>query len=118
MNQLSRAIAGQDLANEFQFQDVADVFRVGKTHVTLDTIVCGFRNGATAEEIAEQHPAFHGDRSMLSSPMTWHMPPRWMPNLQAGERQSADVGPAKERLFDPKGIRAPLLARYAGRESA
>jgi uncharacterized protein (DUF433 family) len=30
---------------------------VGKTRVTLDTVVAAFREGATAEEIAQQYPS-------------------------------------------------------------
>ena len=32
------------------------VVRVGKTRVTLDTVVAAFLDGATAEEIAQQYP--------------------------------------------------------------
>ena len=33
------------------------VIRVGKTRVTLDTVVYAFQDGATAEEIASQYPS-------------------------------------------------------------
>jgi len=37
--------------------DATGVFRVGHSRVTLGTVVGAFRDGATAEEIAEQYPA-------------------------------------------------------------
>ncbi len=33
------------------------VIRVGRTHVTLDTVITAFLDGATAEEIAQQYPS-------------------------------------------------------------
>lgn len=33
------------------------VIRIGKTRVTLDTVVYAFQDGATAEEIASQYPS-------------------------------------------------------------
>jgi len=37
--------------------DADGVIRVGKTRVTLDTLITAFNDGATAEEIAQQYPA-------------------------------------------------------------
>lgn len=36
--------------------DAHGVIRVGKTRVTLDTVVAAFDEGATAEEIVQQYP--------------------------------------------------------------
>lgn len=35
------------------------VMRVGHTRVTLDTVVAAFKEGATAEEIAQQYPSLN-----------------------------------------------------------
>jgi uncharacterized protein (DUF433 family) len=37
--------------------DTDGIIRVGKTRVTLDTIIAAFQEGATAEEIAQQYPS-------------------------------------------------------------
>lgn len=37
--------------------DADGVVRIGSTRVTLDTVVAAFREGATAETIAEQYPS-------------------------------------------------------------
>ena len=42
--------------------DADSVIRVGNTRVTLDTVVSAFREGATAETIAEQYPSLSLDQ--------------------------------------------------------
>lgn len=37
--------------------DANGVIRVGRTRVTLDTVITAFLEGATAEEIREQYPS-------------------------------------------------------------
>jgi hypothetical protein len=37
--------------------DIDGVARIGRTRVTLDTVVLAFEQGATAEEIASRYPA-------------------------------------------------------------
>lgn len=37
--------------------DVDGVIRVGKTRMTLDTVISAFLDGATAEEITHQYPS-------------------------------------------------------------
>ncbi len=37
--------------------DAMGVLRVGKSRVTLDTVIGAFLDGTTAEEITEQYPA-------------------------------------------------------------
>lgn len=39
------------------YEDASGAIRVEKTRVTLDTVVFSFRDGATAEEIADRFPA-------------------------------------------------------------
>ncbi len=39
--------------------DADGVVRVGKTRVTLDTVITAFTDGATAEEIVQQYPSLN-----------------------------------------------------------
>ena len=98
--------------------NVAGVFHVGNSRVTLDTVVGAFRDGATAEEIAEQYPAiFLGQVYAVIAYYLAHTA-EVDDYLQAREQRSIEVRQANERLFDPTGIRARLMARQAGQNSA
>jgi uncharacterized protein (DUF433 family) len=98
--------------------DTAGVFRVGKSRVTLDTVVGAFRDGATAEEIAEQYPAVSlGEVYAVIAYYLAHTA-EVDDYLRMREQRSAEARRANERLFDPTGIRARLLARQAARDSA
>ena len=44
--------------------DEDGVVRVGKTRVTLDTVVAAFSDGATAEEIVQQYPILEPRRCL------------------------------------------------------
>jgi len=98
--------------------DLAGVFHVGKSRVTLDTVVGAFRDGATAEEIAEQYPAI--SLGQVYAVIAYYLAHTVEVNdyLQARAQRSAEVRQSNERLFDPAGIRARLLARQTGRDSA
>jgi len=82
----------------------AGALHVGKTRVTLDTVVGAFQDGATAEEITEQY-------STLSLGQVHAV-------IQARERQAETVRQANERLFNPAGVRARLSARQAEQGSS
>lgn len=91
--------------------DVDGVVRVGKTRVTLDTIVTAFAEGATAEEIAQQYPSVHladvyyvigyylRRRSEVEAYLSWR------------RQQAQQVREQNEARFDPNGARDRLLAR-------
>ncbi|WP_295581616.1 DUF433 domain-containing protein [uncultured Lamprocystis sp.] len=98
--------------------DAAGVFRVGKSRVTLDTVVGSFRDGATAEEIAEQYPAV--SLGQVYAVIAYYLAhtAEVDDHLRMREQRSADVRRANERLFDPTGIRARLMARQSGQDSA
>lgn len=98
--------------------DVTGVFHVGKSRVTLDTVVGAFRDGATAEEIAEQYPAI--SLGQVYAVIAYYLAHSVEVNdyLQAREQRSAEVRQSNERLFDPTGVRARLLARQTGQDSA
>ncbi len=95
--------------------DTDGVIRVGKTRVTLDTIVAAFSEGATAEEIAQQYPSV-----LLADIYTvigYYL--RRRTNIEAylrqRQQQAAEMRRQNETRSDPVGIRERLLARQAGR---
>lgn len=87
------------------------VVRVGRTRVTLDTVVAAFHDGATAEEIAQQYPALQ--LGEISAVIAWYLGYRDAVDayLRERERQGALVRQENERRLDPQGVRARLLAR-------
>ena len=97
--------------------DATGVFRVGDSRVTLDTVVGAFRDGATAEEIAEQYPAI--SLGQVYAVIAYYLAHTAEVDdyLLAREQTAAEVRRANERLFEPTGIRARLMARQAGRDS-
>ena len=93
--------------------DADGVVRVGKTRVTLDTVVSAFREGATAEEIVQQYPALQ--LADVYSTLGYYL--RRQAEVDAyvrdRQRQGADVRRENEGRFDPVGVRDRLLARKA-----
>jgi uncharacterized protein (DUF433 family) len=91
------------------------VLRVGKTRVTLDTVVSAFLEGATAEEIAQQYPSL--DLADIYSVLGYYL--RRRPELDAylheRRERAADVLRQNESRHDPSGVRERLLARRAGK---
>ncbi|NEX20681.1 DUF433 domain-containing protein [Thiorhodococcus mannitoliphagus] len=91
--------------------DTFGVFRVGGSRVTLDSVVSAFRDGATAEEIVEQYPAI--SLGQVYAVIAYYLAHTAEVDdyLRTREQRSAEVRQANERLFDPTGIRARLMAR-------
>jgi len=89
---------------------------VGKTRVTLDTVVAAFQEGATAEEIIYQYPAL--ELADVYSVIGYFL--RQRSEVEAylqDRRQKADnVRRQNENRFGPQGVRERLLARRGGRE--
>jgi uncharacterized protein (DUF433 family) len=87
------------------------VVRVGKTRVTLDTVVMAFLEGATAEEIGEQYTSLR--LSDIYSVIGYYL--RHKAEVDAylleRQRQAAAIRQETEQLFNPVGIRDRLLAR-------
>jgi len=98
--------------------DAAGVFRVGNSRVTLDTVVGAFCEGATAEEIAERYPAI--SLCQVYAVIAYYLAHTAEVNdyLRARAQRAAEVTEANERIFDPAGIRARLIARRAGQGPA
>jgi uncharacterized protein (DUF433 family) len=85
--------------------------RVGKTRVTLDTVIAAFTEGATAEEIVQQYPSllladvYHVIGYYLRHPSEVDA------YLQQRRAQADAVRQQNEARFDPHGVRDRLLAR-------
>lgn len=91
--------------------DADGVVRVGKTRVTLDTVILAFSDGATAEEIAQQYPSLQF--ADIYSVIGYYL--RHRGDVDAYSRQRArqadEVRNLNEARFDSCGVRARLLAR-------
>lgn len=94
--------------------DSDGVIRVGKTRVTLDTVITAFRDGATAEEIAQQYPSLQ--LADIYSVIGYYLRHRSEVDgyLRRRTQQAEQVRERNEARFDPSGIRDRLLARRAG----
>ncbi len=91
--------------------DSDGVVRVGRTRVTLDTVVGAFLDGATAEEIAHRYPSVAlADVYLVIAYYLRHRP-EVEEYLRTRRRQSAEVQLQNEKQSDPHGIRNRLLAR-------
>lgn len=95
------------------FPGADGVVRVGKTRVTLDTVVYAFHDGATPEEIVQQYPALSLEE--VYSVIGYYLRRRSEVDVYLEERQkvAALVREENEARFDPSGIRTRLLARRA-----
>jgi uncharacterized protein (DUF433 family) len=91
--------------------DPDGVVRVGKTRVTLDTVVTAFLEGATAEEIIEQYPSLL--LADVYSVIGYYLRRKAEVDvyLQARHQRAAEVRQENERRFNPIGIRDRLMAR-------
>lgn len=95
--------------------DFDGVVRVGKTRVTLDTVVTAFLEGATVEEIGAQYTSL--DLSDIYSAIGYYLKHKLEVDAYLMERQlkSTLIRQEVEQRFNPVGIRARLLARRDGR---
>ena len=91
--------------------DADGVVRVGGTRVTLDTVVAAFRDGVSAEGIAEQYPALQLPH--VYAVIAYYLNHR--EEVEAYLRARADlarqVRQENESRFEPLGVRERLLAR-------
>ncbi len=87
------------------------VIRIAHTRVTLDTIVEEFKEGATAEEIAQDYPSV--SLSDVYSVIGYYLRERSKVEeyLQERRKKAEQVRKENESRFDPRGIRERLLAR-------
>ena len=93
--------------------DEDGVARVGGTRVTLDTIVAGFADGATAEEIVQQYPSVAlADVYAVLGYYLRHRP-EVEAYLQWRAQQALAVRQENEQRTDPLGVRERLLAQQS-----
>ncbi len=87
------------------------VVRIGATRVTLDTVIAAFREGMSAEGIAEQYPSLR--LAEVYSVIGYFLSHQEEVEAYLDERQrfAADVQRQNEVRFDPVGVRDRLLAR-------
>lgn len=93
--------------------DADGVVRVGKTRVTLDTVIAAFNEGATAEEIVQQYPSL--SLADMYQVIGYYL--RRTAEVEAYLRQRRAEAEAvrrqNESRLDPQGVRDRLLSRRA-----
>ena len=97
-------------------KDANGVIRVGKTRVTLVTVITAFLQGATAEEISYQYPSLN--LADVYSVIAYFLKRRATLEayLQQRQQQSENIQRENENRFDPSGIRERLMARQTIKE--
>ncbi len=95
--------------------DTNGVVRVGKTRVTLDTVIAAFADGATAEEIVQQYPPLNLADVYHVIGYYLRRPAEVEAYLRQRKDQAEAVRRQNESRFDPQGMRDRLLARRADR---
>src|SRR5690349_20686887 len=91
--------------------DADGVVRIGGTRVTLDTLVAAYREGATAEAIAEQYPSLQLDQVYTVIGYYLRHQSEVDAYLQQRRQEAAQVRQENETRFPSLGIRDRLLAR-------
>jgi uncharacterized protein (DUF433 family) len=87
------------------------VVRVGKTRVTLDTVVTAFNQGSTAEEITLQYPSLQlADVYAVISYYLRHQQ-EVETYLQHRQQRAKEIRQLNETQFDSQGVRDRLLSR-------
>lgn len=88
-----------------------NVVLIGKTRVTLDTVVNVFKQGTTAEEIVHRYPALK--LADVYATIAFYLNHQQMVEEYLKERQTQaqEVKTLNEAQLDSHGIRDRLLAR-------
>lgn len=91
--------------------DEHDVMRVGKTRVTLDTVVYAFNQGASPEEIVMSYPTL--DLADVYAIVNYYIHNRADVDAYVHQRETeaARIREENEKRFPQEDIRARLLAR-------
>jgi uncharacterized protein (DUF433 family) len=95
--------------------DADGVVRVGKTRVTLDTVIAAFMDGATAEEITHQYPSLNLADVYAVIAYYLRRGSEIETYLQRRRELANKIRKQNESRFDPSGVRDRLLARRVGR---
>lgn len=93
--------------------DADGVARIGKTRVTLDTVVADFELGATAEEIVYRYPSLKLPDVYSTISFYLNHQQEVAEYLQQRQQQAQEIRLVNEQKFDPQGLRDRLLARRA-----
>lgn len=91
--------------------DEHGVMRVGKTRVPLDTVVFGFNEGATPEEIVMRYPSL--ELSDVYAVVNYYLHNRAEVDAYLVQREAdaTRIRAENEKRFPQDGIRARLLSR-------
>jgi len=84
---------------------------VGKTRVTLDTVVAVFKQGATAEEIVYRYPSLNLADVYATIAFYLNHQAEVEAYLQQRRQQSQEIRAMNQARFDSQGLRDRLLAR-------
>ncbi|NCQ85862.1 MAG: DUF433 domain-containing protein [Microcystis aeruginosa W13-18] len=93
------------------------VILVGKTRVTLDTVVSVFNQGATAEEIVNRYPSLNLADVYATIAFYLKHQSEVAAYLQQRQQQAQEIRVINQARFDPQGLRDRLLARKAERQA-
>ncbi len=93
------------------------VILVGKTRVTLDTVVSVFNQGATAEEIVNRYPSLNLADVYATIAFYLKHQSEVEAYLQQRQQQAQEIRVINQARFDPQGLRDRLLARKAARQT-
>ncbi len=89
------------------------VVLVGKTRVTLDTIVTVFKQGTTAEEIVHRYPSLQLADVYATIAFYLKHQQEVEAYLQQRQQQAKEIRKMNESRFNPQGLRDRLLTRQA-----
>ena len=87
------------------------VVRVGKTRVTLDTVIAVFKQGSTAEEIVYCYPSLRLADVYATIDFYLNHQQEVETYLQLRQQQTQEIRKMNEAKFDPQGLRDRLMAR-------
>jgi uncharacterized protein (DUF433 family) len=95
-------------------EDEHGVIRVGRTRVSLESVVVAFDQGASAEEIVDRYPSL--TLTVVYSTIAHVLANRKRVDAYLSERQAqmAEVRSEVEKRFPAEGLRARLLSRRKG----
>ena len=91
--------------------DINGVVRVGKTRVTLDTVIKTFQNGATAEEIVYRYPSLKLADVYTTISFYLNHQQEVETYLQQRQNQAQTIRKMNETRFDPQRLRNRLILR-------
>jgi uncharacterized protein (DUF433 family) len=92
------------------------VILVGKTRVTLDTIVSIFKQGATPEEIASRYSSLKLADVYSAIAFYLNHQEEIETYLQQRQQQAQEIRKMNEARFDPQDLRNRLLARQSQKQ--